>query len=71
VEVNTSRIYHNINTGYSWHNEEFLYKGLIYISKQLALKSKVLSEFHASPTARHSGFKKLMNGSSALSSRTV
>jgi hypothetical protein len=43
---------------YSWHNEEFLYKGRLYLSKQSALKSKVLSEFHASPTAGHSGFTK-------------
>jgi hypothetical protein len=31
--------------GYSWHNEEFHYKGHLY----LTLKSMVLSEFHASP----------------------
>jgi hypothetical protein len=44
--------------GYSWHNEEFLYKGRLYLSKQSTLKSKVLSEFHASPTTGHSGFTK-------------
>jgi hypothetical protein len=44
--------------GYSWHNEEFLYKGHLYLRKQSTLKSKVLSEFHASPTTGHSGFTK-------------
>jgi hypothetical protein len=34
--------------GYSWHNEEFHYKGCLYLSKQSTLKSKVLFEFHAS-----------------------
>jgi hypothetical protein len=44
--------------GYSWHNEEFHYKGHLYLRKQSTLKSKVLSEFHASPTMGHSGFTK-------------
>jgi hypothetical protein len=44
--------------GYSWHNDEFHYKGHLYLSKQSALKSMVLSEFHASPTVGHSGFTK-------------
>jgi hypothetical protein len=44
--------------GYSWHNEEFRYKGRLYLSKQSTLKSTVLSEFHASPTTGHSSFTK-------------
>jgi hypothetical protein len=43
---------------YSWNNEEFFYKGRLYLRKQLALKSMVLSEFHSSPTANHSNFTK-------------
>jgi hypothetical protein len=44
--------------GYSWNNEEFFYKVHLYLSKQKALKSKVLFEFHASPIVVHSGFTK-------------
>jgi hypothetical protein len=44
--------------GYSWHNEELHYKGHMYLRKQSNLKSMVLSEFHASPTAGHSRFTK-------------
>jgi hypothetical protein len=44
--------------GYSWHNQELQYKGHMYLSKQPTLKSKVLSEFHGSPTIGHSGFAK-------------
>jgi len=42
--------------GYSWHNEDLFHKGRLYLSKQSTLKSTVLSEVHASPTTRHSGF---------------
>jgi len=45
-------------TGFSWHNEDFYYKGRLYLSKQWALKSKVLFEFHSSPIVGHSGFIK-------------
>ena len=44
--------------GYSWDNEELCYKGCLYLSKQLTLKSTTLSKFHASPTVVHSGFTK-------------
>jgi hypothetical protein len=44
--------------GYSWLNDEIRYKGCLYLSKQSKLKSTVLSEFHATPTAEHSGFTK-------------
>jgi hypothetical protein len=44
--------------GYSWLHEELRYKGRLYLSKQSNLKSTVLSELHATPTAGHSGFTK-------------
>jgi hypothetical protein len=44
--------------GYSWHNEELLYKGILYLSKQSNLKSTMIFELHASPTIGHSGFTK-------------
>jgi hypothetical protein len=44
--------------GYSWLHEELRYKGRLYLSKQSKLKSTVLSELHATPTAGHSGFTK-------------
>jgi hypothetical protein len=44
--------------GYSWLHEELRYKGCLYLSKQSNLKSTVLSELHATPTAGHSGFTK-------------
>jgi hypothetical protein len=44
--------------GYSWHNEELLYKGHVYLRKQSNLKSMVLSELHASPTTQNSRFTK-------------
>jgi hypothetical protein len=34
------------------------YKGCLYLSKQSKLKSKVLSELHATPTTGHFGFTK-------------
>jgi hypothetical protein len=47
-----------VSPGYSWHNDELRYKGHLYLSKQSQLKSTVLSELHATPTAGHSGFTK-------------
>jgi hypothetical protein len=47
-----------VSPGYSWHNDELHYKGHLYLRKQSQLKSTVLSELHASPTAGHSGFTK-------------
>jgi hypothetical protein len=44
--------------GYSWLQDELRYKGRLYLSKQSKLKSMVLSELHATPTAGHSGFTK-------------
>jgi hypothetical protein len=44
--------------GYSWHNEEFRYKGFPYLSNQSHLKSTVIFKLHASPTTRHSSFHK-------------
>jgi hypothetical protein len=46
-----------VSPGYSWLHEE-LYKGHLYLSKQTKIKSTVLSELHATPTSRHSGFTK-------------
>jgi hypothetical protein len=43
---------------YSWLHEELRYKSHLYLSKQSKLKSMVLSELHATPIARHSGFTK-------------
>jgi hypothetical protein len=47
-----------VSPRYSWHNDELSYKGHLYLSKQSQLKSTVLSELHATPTARHFGFTK-------------
>jgi hypothetical protein len=44
--------------GYSWLQDELRYKGRLYLSKQSKLKSTMLSELHAIPTAGHSGFTK-------------
>jgi hypothetical protein len=44
--------------GYSWLHDELRYKGYLYLSKQSNLKSTVLSELHATPTAGHFGFTK-------------
>jgi hypothetical protein len=44
--------------GYSWLQDELRYKGHLYLSKQSKLKSTILSELHATPTAGHSGFTK-------------
>jgi hypothetical protein len=44
--------------GYSWLQDELRYKGHLYLSKQSKLKSTVLSELHATPTAGHSRFTK-------------
>jgi hypothetical protein len=44
--------------GYSWLHDELRYKGHLYLSKQSKLKSTVLSELHATPTAGNSGFTK-------------
>jgi hypothetical protein len=44
--------------GYSWHNNKLRYKGCLYLSKQSQLKSTMISELHASPTAGHLGFTK-------------
>jgi hypothetical protein len=43
---------------YSWLQDELRYKGCLYLSKQSKIKSKVLSELHATPIAGHSGFNK-------------
>ena len=43
---------------YTWNNDEFCYKGHLYLRKQSTLKSKVVSCFHSSPTMGHSGFTK-------------
>jgi hypothetical protein len=45
-----------VSLGYSWHNDELLYKGHLYLSKQSQFKSTVLYELHATPTAGHLGF---------------
>jgi hypothetical protein len=47
-----------VSQGYSWLHDELRYKGHLYLSKQSKLKSMVLSELHATPTAGHSGFTK-------------
>jgi hypothetical protein len=47
-----------VSPGYSWLHDELRYKGCLYLSKQSKLKSTVLSELHATPTAGHSGFTK-------------
>jgi hypothetical protein len=44
--------------GYSCLQDELRYKGRLYLSKQSKIKSMVLSELHATPTAGHSGFTK-------------
>jgi hypothetical protein len=44
--------------GYSWLQDELRYKGFLYLSKQSNIKSMVLPELHATPTAGHSGFTK-------------
>jgi hypothetical protein len=44
--------------GYSWLHDELLYKGRLYLRKPSKLKSTVLSELHATPTAGHSRFTK-------------
>jgi hypothetical protein len=44
--------------GYSWLQDELQYKGRLYLSKQSKLKSTVLYELHATPTAGHSAFTK-------------
>jgi hypothetical protein len=46
------------STGYSWNNNELLYKGHVYLSKQSQHKYIVLSKIHASPIVGHSGFTK-------------
>jgi hypothetical protein len=43
---------------YSWLHDELRYKGCLYLSKQSKIKSTVLSELHATPTAGHSRFTK-------------
>jgi hypothetical protein len=43
---------------YSWLHEELRYKGSLYLSKQSNIKSMVLYELHATPTAGHSRFTK-------------
>jgi hypothetical protein len=50
--------YSQVSSGYSWHNEEIFYKGLLYLSKPLNLKSTFLFELHDSPTTRNLGFTK-------------
>jgi hypothetical protein len=43
---------------YSWLHYELRYKGCLYLSKQSKLKSTIIYELHATPTAGHSGFTK-------------
>ena len=47
-----------VSPGYSWLNDELRYKDCFYLSKQSKLKSTILSELHATPTARHFRFTK-------------
>ena len=47
-----------VSPRYSWHNDKLRYTDHLYLSKQLKLKSKVLSKLHATPTTRHSRFTK-------------
>jgi hypothetical protein len=47
-----------VSPGYSWHNYELSYKIRLYLSKELQLKSTVLSELHASPTVGNLVFTK-------------
>jgi hypothetical protein len=47
-----------VSSRYSWNNGELRYNGHLYLSKQTKLKSTILSELHATPTAGHSGFTK-------------
>jgi hypothetical protein len=47
-----------VSPGYSWNNDELRNKGHLYLSKHSKIKSMVLSELHATPTAGHSGFTK-------------
>jgi hypothetical protein len=44
--------------GYSWLQDEIRYKIHLYLIKQSKLKSTILSELHATPTAGHLGFTK-------------
>jgi hypothetical protein len=44
--------------GYSWHNDEIHYKGHLYLSNRSQIKSTVLFELHATPTAGQSRFTK-------------
>ena len=59
-----SHLIHQLQTNspasprYSFHNDELLYKGGFYLSKQSQLKSTILFELHATPTTEHSGFTK-------------
>jgi hypothetical protein len=54
------KLQHNysVSSGYSWHNEELHYKGHLYLCKKSQLKSKLLSELHASPITKHLGLTK-------------
>jgi hypothetical protein len=47
-----------ISPGHSWLNDELQYKGRLYLSKHSKLKSTVLFELHATPTAGYYGFTK-------------
>jgi hypothetical protein len=63
-DLKSSQLIHQLQSkapaslGYSWLHEELRYKGHLYLSKKSKLKSTVLSELHATPTKRHSGFTK-------------
>jgi hypothetical protein len=52
--------------GYSWLYDEIRYKGHLCLSKQSKLKSKVLYEIHATPTAGTLGSPKPMTWSNVL-----
>jgi hypothetical protein len=47
-----------VSPGYSWNNDEILYKVHLYLSKQSQLKSMVLSKLHDIPTVGHLVFTK-------------
>jgi hypothetical protein len=47
-----------VSQGYSWHSDELHYKGHFYLSNKSQIKSKMLSNLHATPTVGHSRFTK-------------
>jgi hypothetical protein len=47
-----------VSLGYSWIHDDLRYKVCLYLSKKSKLKTKILSELHATPTYGHSRFNK-------------